>query len=62
MDFKESFPHVVFPMYVGVILNGKCYGIRTECIPHVCGGNLEIKELEQNLRYWEHKLATYKRR
>ncbi len=49
-------------MYVGVILNGKCYGIRTECIPHVCGGNLEIKELEQNLRYWEHKLATYKRR
>lgn len=35
---------------------------RDTSIPHVCGGNFEIKELEQNLRYWEHKLAAYKRR
>lgn len=49
-------------MYVGVIPRLARDWIFFICIPHVCGGNLEIKELEQNLRYWEHKLATYKRR
>ena len=49
-------------MYVGVILKLNVKQTKPNGIPHVCGGNLEIKELEQNLRYWEHKLATYKRR
>ena len=49
-------------MYVGVILKHTVVLVSIISIPHVCGGNLEIKELEQNLRYWEHKLATYKRR